>query len=202
MLKIAVLSSKRAPGLDALLAARGDTFDVSCVITAHQNTIDAPVPVITHPIRAPRRDYDRATLEIVRTFDADLILLLGYTYIVTDVLLAAFPGRILNIHDSDLRITRGDGERRYVGLHSTRDAIVAGETETRSTLHVVTEKLDGGPIIAVSRAYPVAPFIRDAVAASRTDIVRAYAYAQREWMMHDAWGELLVGTLGQLEAAA
>ena len=201
MLRAAVLCSRRAPGLDVLLANRGASYDVACVLATHQNTIDAHVPVITRPIFSPRRDYDAGTLEILRAFGADTVLLLGYTYIVTDVLLSAFPGRILNIHDSDLRLTRADGERRYIGLHSTRDAIRAGETETRSTLHVVTAKLDGGPIIAVSRAYPVAPFVHEAAAAGHLDIVKAYAYAQREWMMRDSWGEMLVQALAASEEA-
>ena len=199
MLNVAVLSSMRAPGLDALLANRGRGYDVSCVVTTHPNAIEADVPVITRSMFAPRREYDAGTAGIVSAFGADLVILLGYIYIVTDPLLSRF--RILNIHDSDLRITRADGERRYTGLRSTRDAILAGETETRSTLHVVTEKLDGGPILSVSRAYPVAPFVHEAAAAGHLDIVKAYAYAQREWMMRDCWGEMLVDTLTSMERA-
>lgn len=102
----------------------------------------------------------------------------------------------------DLTIKQPNGERRYTGLHSTRDAILAGEHETRSTLHVVTENVDGGPILSLSRAYPVAPFVHEAAAAGHTDIVKAYAYAQREWMMRDAWGEMAVRTLGLVEEVA
>ena len=32
-------------------------------------------------------------------------------------------------------------------------------------------------------------------------LVRAYAYAQREWMMRDSWGAMLVHTLSSLEEA-
>ena len=196
MLNVAVLCSRRAPGLDVLLAS---PVNVTCVVSTHANAIDANVPVITRPMFAPRREYDRGTVEILDAFGADLVVLLGYTYIVTDVLLSRFPA--LNLHDSDLRITRGNGERRYTGLHSTRDAILAGESETRSTLHVVTDKLDGGPIVSVSKPYPVAPFAREAAAAGHIDIVKAYAYAQREWMMRDSWGELLVKTLTTMQEA-
>ena len=201
MLKVAVLCSRRAPGLDVLLANRGTSYDVTCVVATHLNTIEADVPVVVRPMFAPRRAYDAGTLEILRAFGADVVVLLGYCYILSDVVLDEFPGRIFNIHDSDLRITRTDGERRYIGLHSTLDAIRAGEMETRSTLHVVTQKLDGGPIVAVSRAYPVAPFVREAAAAGHRDIVKAYAYAQREWMMRDAWGEMLVQALATAEEA-
>ncbi|HUP62855.1 MAG TPA: formyltransferase family protein [Thermoanaerobaculia bacterium] len=202
MLNIGVLCSRRAPGLDVLLAhgradvssaavgrtGRPPSFEIGCVIATHPGT-----PYLTRPVFSPRREYDAGTRDLLRAAGTDLVLLLGYTYIVTDTLLYEYP--ILNIHDSDLRITRPDGERRYTGLHSTRDAILAGEKETRSTLHVVTDKLDGGPIISVSRAYPVAPFVHDAAKAGYMDIVRAYAYAQREWMMRDSWGEMLVAAL-------
>ncbi len=172
MLNIGVLCSRRAPGLEALLAHSGRTFNVACVVTSHD--FEHPL-AIQHPIRAfrSRRDYDAATLHQLRAHNVDTVLLLGYCFIVTDVLLRAFPSAIYNIHDSDLAIRRADGERRYVGLHSTRDAILAGEKETRSTLHLVTEKLDGGPIVSLSRAFPVAPFVHQAAAAGHLDIVKA-----------------------------
>jgi len=179
MLKLGVLTSRpHAPGLDVVLAHH----EVACMVST--NT----------------RPDDAVTRDLFLAAGVDVVLLLGYIYIVREPLLSAFP--ILNIHDSDLRITRPNGERRYIGLRSTRDAILAGEKETRSTLHVVTEKLDGGPIVSVSRAYPVAPFVHDAAAAGHTDIVKAYAYAQREWMMRDSWGEMLVEALARKEVAA
>jgi folate-dependent phosphoribosylglycinamide formyltransferase PurN len=179
MLKLGILTSRQhAPGLDVV----GAHHDIVCTVS----TTTRPDDAVTH--------------DLFLAAGVDVVLLLGYRYIVRDPLLSAFP--ILNIHDSDLRITRPDGERRYIGLHSTRDAILAGEKETRSTLHVVTEKLDGGPIVSVSRAYPVAPFVHEAAIAGHIDIVKAYAYAQREWMMRDAWGEMLIAALARAEAAA
>jgi folate-dependent phosphoribosylglycinamide formyltransferase PurN len=194
MLKnIAVLCSKRAPGIEPLLP------HLTCVIATHENAVlPAGVPVMHHPIRAyeDRRTYDAMTAHVLRELGVDTVICLGYIYVLTDVMLNAFPNRIFNIHDSDLTIKREDGERRYIGLRSTRDAILAGEPETRSTLHLVTEKLDGGPILALSRAYPVAPFVHEAAAAGHMDIVKAYAYAQREWMMRDCWGKLALSVAG------
>jgi folate-dependent phosphoribosylglycinamide formyltransferase PurN len=191
---VAVLCSKRAPALEAVLPY------ATCVITTHAGAeIDAGnVPLFRHPIRrhSDRRAYDALTAHVLREMGVDTVLLLGYLYVLTDVMLSAFPQRIFNIHDSDLTVRGTDGERRYVGLHSTRDAILAGERETRSTLHLVTEKLDGGPILALSRAYPVAPFVHEAASAGHMDIVKAYAYAQREWMMRDAWPELARAAVG------
>lgn len=190
---LAVLCSKRAPALDAVLPY------ATCVITtdATAEIETGNVPLLRHPIHrhADRWTYDALTAHVLREMGIDTVLLLGYIYVLSDAMLSAFPERIFNIHDSDLTLRRPDGERRYVGLHSTRDAILAGERETRSTLHLVTEKLDGGPILAMSGAYPVAPFVHDAAAAGHLDIVKAYAYAQREWMMRDAWPELALAAV-------
>lgn len=212
-LRVAVLCSHRAPGLDALLhhPQRGSLYDIACVITTEPNLAardaieDSGAPVLVHPIRQfheecgtslrdldARRSFDAMTVHVLQQLDVNAVLLLGYLYVVTDVVLSAFPSRVFNIHDSDLSVTDARGERKYVGLHSTRDAIVAGERETRSTLHVVTPKLDGGPILLRTKPYPVAPFVHEAVLAGQTDIVKAYAYAQREWMMRDGWGEMAV----------
>lgn len=219
-LRVAVLCSQRAPGLDHLLhhEERGRTCEIACVITsepglASRDAIeDAGVPVLLHPIRRfhddcgsslhdleARRSYDAMTVHVLEQLNVDVVLLLGYLYVLTDVVLARYPGRIFNIHDSDLGLELPNGQRRFVGLHSTRDAILAGVTETRSTLHVVTARLDGGPIVLRSGPYPVAPFVHRAAAAGHFDIVKAYAYAQREWMMRDSWGRMAMRTLALMQ---
>ena len=70
-------------------------------------------------------------------------------------MLAAFPDRIVNLHDSDLSIKNVRGTPRYVGLRATRDAIVAGERETRATVHWVSEDVDAGPILLRSDPFVV-----------------------------------------------
>lgn len=219
-LRIAVLCSHRAPGLDALLhhPQRGKLFELACVLTSEpqldaRESIEATgAAVLMHPVRRfhaecgtplrdleTRRSYDALTVHVLQQLHVDAVLMLGYLYVATDVLIAAFPDRIFNIHDSDLDLVGADGQRKYAGLHATRDAISAGEPETRSSVHIVTPTVDGGPVLLRSRAYPVAPFAYQAALAGHTDIVRAYAYAQREFMMRDAWGEL---ALRAIEVAA
>ncbi len=222
-LRAAVLCSKRAPGLDELLhhPNRGKLYDVGCVVTTEPGFPDAArveasnVPLLVHPIRpffdsreasfchAPtRREFDAVTARALKQLGIDTVILLAYRYVLSEAMLEKFPNRILNLHDSDLTIDRPDGERKYVGLHATRDAIVAGEKETRSTVHFVTEKVDGGPVLIMSKRYPVAPFAHDAAAAGHHDVVNAYAYAHREWMMRDSWGPLVVRSLEYISAGA
>jgi phosphoribosylglycinamide formyltransferase 1 len=222
-LRVAVLCSKRAPALDELLhhPNRGKLYDVACVVTTENSFTGADriesagVPMLVHPFRsffdsrrapmrhAPtRREYDSVTAQVLKQLGVDTIVLLGYQYILSDAMLEAFPNRILNVHDADLTLTGADGDRRYVGLHSTRDAIAAGECETRSTVHYVTSKVDSGPVLLVSGSYPVAPFAQEAARAGHGDIVKAYAYAHREWMMRDGWGSLVTRSLEYIAAGA
>jgi folate-dependent phosphoribosylglycinamide formyltransferase PurN len=174
MLNVGVLCSKRAPGLPELRART----NVVCVLEREA------------PRRAAREAFDAETAAMLRAFHVDAVVCLGYLYVITAPLLAAFPDRILNVHDSDLP--------RFPGLHATRDAIYAGQRETRSSVHIVTPQLDLGPVLARSDAFPVAPFVHEAVARGEHDIVRAYAYAQREWMMRSTWGALAADALGRL----
>ena len=183
-LHVGVLTSDRARGLDGLLhhPFRGTLYDVDCILTRH-------------PPRdlALRASFDEETAELLWQSGVDTVLLLGYLWIATEPLLSAFPNRIFNVHD---------GLQRYPGLHATREAILAGESETYSIVHHVTPALDGGPVIARSRPLPVAPFVREAVMIGATDIVRAYAYAHREWMIRSTWSDLLVHALEEVAAGA
>lgn len=220
--RIAVLSSHRAPGLDILLRhpKRKKLFDIACVISSEaglqqrEMAESFEVPVYQRPIRDfhrargaklsdfdVRAEYDRETVDILRKHNIDTVVLLGYLYIVTQPMLDAFPRRIINVHDSDLSVPDVFGEPKYTGLRSTLDAILDGATETRSTVHVVEAKLDAGPVLLIGASYPVAPFAQKAALCGERDIVKAYAYAQREWMMRESWGHLVVRALEILAAA-
>lgn len=179
-LHVGVLTSKRAPALDALLhhPFRGSLYDVECVLTRHP-------PRDMHD----RRAYDRETAELLWQSGVDTVILLGYLWIATDALLSAFPSRVVNIHD---------GLSKYPGLHATRDAIMAGEPATFSIVHLVTPELDAGPLLMRSEPFPVAPFAREAALAGYDDVARAYAYAHREWMIRSSWGDLLVRALEEM----
>ena len=213
--RVAVLCSKRAPGIDQLLhhPQRNKLFEIACIVSTERHFADhdrleaAGVPVLLHPIESwkqmdVRREYDAITAEMLKALQVDAVVLLGYLYVLTDAMLAAFPDRILNVHDSDLTLLDVEGKRRYTGLHSTRDAIIHGEKETRSSVHIVTSQLDGGPLLFVSDPYPVSPMIEDAVRWGALDIVKAYAWAQREWMMRRSWGPMVVAELEKFACGA
>jgi phosphoribosylglycinamide formyltransferase-1 len=210
--RVAVLTTDRAPGLDTLLddPARGTGYQVVVgVVTdplaeAAGELARRAIPCAVHNLRAfcreqggrlgdleLRRRFDARMARFLRPYWPDLIVLVAYRHILTAPMLEAFPGRILNLHDADLAILGPDGRPRYRGLHATFDALAAGEPETRSSIHVVTPELDGGPLLLRSGPFPASPLVAEARRAGATRMLKAYAFAHREWMMRTAWGPLL-----------
>ncbi len=87
-----------------------------------------------------KADYEA---EIARRMDAlgvELVCLAGYMRILSDVMLDAYGGRIINIHPSLLPAFRG--------AHAVEQAVEYGVKVYGITVHYVTSELDGGRIIA------------------------------------------------------
>jgi phosphoribosylaminoimidazolecarboxamide formyltransferase/IMP cyclohydrolase len=78
---------------------------------------------------------------------ADVVVLAGFMRLVGPAVLAACPGRVLNVHPSLLPA--------FPGAHAVRDALAAGAVVTGVTVHLVDETLDGGPIV-LAEAVPIA----------------------------------------------
>ena len=218
LLRVAVLCSQRAPGLLHLLnfdRNRGRLFDVVCVVTS-EATYEEEVRVerrgVTSwpdPIRAfherrgarlrgnlaVRADFDRQTLELLEPHRPDLVLLDGYLYLVSRTLLDGYPGRILNLHFSDLTLRLPDGRPRFPGVRAVRDALLAGQPATCATVHLVNEVPDGGAPIVRSWNYPASPLVAHALERNDVDLVRAYADAHQRWMLQSASGPLLSAAL-------
>jgi len=88
-----------------------------------------------------KADYERVILQRLNDLGGvDLICLAGYMRIVSDVLLNAFEGRIINIHPSLLPSFRG--------AHAVEQAVAFGVKVYGITIHYVNSELDGGKIIA------------------------------------------------------
>lgn len=224
-LRVAVLCSRRAPGLLHLLEAepeRGRSFEIACVLTSETGFADQPavagrgLAVLTHPIRAfyesrsskvyrdfvTRGEYDQATVELLERYAPDVVLLDGYLYLLTTPMLETFRHRILNLHFSDLTIRRADHRPAYVGIHAVRDALADGQIETSATVHLVNDEPDGGAPVVRSWSYPVSPLVSRARSWSASDMVRAYAYAHQEWMIRGASGPLLSAALRLVSSRA
>ena len=211
-LRVALLTSSRAPGLGHLLDQdpdRGRLYQIVVGVVTDPEAEAAElerarIPRVVHDLRAfcrerggrvgdldLRRLFDGRTLRSLQSYRPDLVVLSGYLHILTAPMLEAFPNAILNVHDADLAILGPDGKPRYRGLRSTFEALAGGEPETRSSVHLVTPELDVGPLLVRSEGFPVHPLVTDARRWGAADVLKAYAYAQREWMMRASWGRLL-----------
>ncbi len=104
--------------------------------------------VIDHRKSASREDFDRAILAALVDRSVELVALAGFMRLLSPVMLEAFPGRIMNIHNSLLP--------SCPGIHGPKDAIEYGVKIAGCTVFFVTAGVDVGPVI-VQAAVPVLP---------------------------------------------
>jgi phosphoribosylglycinamide formyltransferase-1 len=93
-----------------------------------------------------RAEHDREIVAALEAKNVDLVCLAGYMRLLSPEFIAAYRGRILNIHPSLLPA--------FPGLEAQRQALEHGVKTSGCTVHFVDESLDGGPIIA-QRVVPV-----------------------------------------------
>ena len=87
-----------------------------------------------------RAEHDREVMAALHARHIDLVCLAGYMRVLSREFIAAYRGRILNIHPSLLPA--------FPGLDAQRQALEYGAESSGCTVHIVDETLDGGPIIA------------------------------------------------------
>ena len=95
-----------------------------------------------------RETYDRMVVAALDDARVDLVCLAGFMRLLSPYFVAAFRGRILNIHPSLLP--------SFPGLEAQRQALEYGVHFTGCTVHFVDENLDAGPIVAQA-IVPVEP---------------------------------------------
>jgi phosphoribosylglycinamide formyltransferase-1 len=86
-----------------------------------------------------REAYDKLVMAALEEKKVDLVCLAGYMRLLSPQFVAAFRGRILNIHPSLLPA--------FPGLESQRQALEHGAKFAGCTVHFVDENLDAGPIV-------------------------------------------------------
>lgn len=86
-----------------------------------------------------REAYDKLVVAALQEKKVDLVCLAGYMRLLSPQFVAAFRGRILNIHPSLLPA--------FPGLEAQRQALEHGAKVSGCTVHFVDEMLDAGPIV-------------------------------------------------------
>jgi formyltetrahydrofolate-dependent phosphoribosylglycinamide formyltransferase len=90
-----------------------------------------------------RAEFDAEVDAALRTHGVELVVLAGYMRLLSPEFVARWPERILNIHPSLLPL--------HKGLDTHRRALVAGDDYAGCSVHVVTEELDAGPVVAQTK---------------------------------------------------
>jgi phosphoribosylglycinamide formyltransferase-1 len=154
----AILISGRGSNMSALInAARGNACPAEIVLVL-SNRPDAAglrlareagiaASAIDHrPFRGDRAGHEAEINAALTEAGAELVCLAGYMRLLTPAFVTAWRGRMLNIHPSLLPA--------FPGLHTHARALTAGVKLHGCTVHLVTEQMDEGPILAQA-AVPV-----------------------------------------------
>ncbi len=88
---------------------------------------------------ASREAFDRELVQEIDAYAPDVVVLAGYMRILSPAFVAHYAGRLLNIHPSLLP--------KYPGLHTHLQVLDNGDEEHGTSVHFVTDELDGGPVI-------------------------------------------------------
>ncbi|GBO54405.1 phosphoribosylglycinamide formyltransferase [Pseudanabaena sp. lw0831] len=107
-----------------------------------------PAILVNHRDYKSRQSLDRAIIDILKQYHVDLVIMAGWMRIVTQVLIDAFPERILNIHPSLLP--------SFKGIHAIEQAFNYGVKVTGCTVHLLSLEVDSGKILKQA-AVPVLP---------------------------------------------
>lgn len=135
--------------IDSGLAVHAVILDRSC--RAAELAEDAGVPtveVVERESYGPEFDrvaYTHRVVDALKRQRIDVIAMAGFGTVLAAPIFEVYPGRILNTHPALLPA--------FKGWHAVRDALTAGVKVTGTTIHVATEEVDTGPILAQEAVY-------------------------------------------------
>lgn len=111
-------------------------------------------------------------------YQVDLIVLAGFMNKISDALLGAYPGKIINIHPALLPKHGGKG---MYGMHVHEAVVAAGEKESGITIHYINENYDEGDVIFQAKCEVLPTDTPDEVATK----VHALEYAHYPHVIED-----------------
>jgi len=152
---VGVLISGRGSNMESLVQAAAEPGFPAEIRVVVSNRPEAPGLAIARDlgvqaVAVDHRDFgrDRAAHEravdaVLRARGVRVVCLAGYMRLLTPWFVAAWEGRMLNIHPSLLPA--------LPGLDTHTRAIAAGMREHGCTVHLVTDVMDAGPVLAQAR---------------------------------------------------
>ena len=156
MIRLGVLGSTRGTDLEAILSAINNkklAAEVSVVISNRENAYiltraknhSVPSFFISHKDKS-REEFDRNVTTILKQYNVELVLLIGFMRILSAEFCQAWRDRVLNVHPSLLP--------KYAGgmdMNVHEEVLKNGDHETGCTIHFVTETVDDGPVLVQKR---------------------------------------------------
>jgi len=156
MIRLGVLGSTRGTDLEAILSAINNkklAAEVSVVISNRENAYiltraknhNVPSLFISHKNKS-REEFDKNVTTILKQYNVELVLLIGFMRILSAEFCQAWRDRVLNVHPSLLP--------KYAGgmdMNVHEEVLKNGDHETGCTIHFVTETVDGGPVLVQKR---------------------------------------------------
>ena len=156
MTRLGVLGSTRGTDLEAILSAINNkklAAEVSVVISNREKAYiltraknhKVPSFFISHKDKS-REEFDRNVTTILKQYNVELVLLIGFMRILSAEFCQAWRDRVLNVHPSLLP--------KYAGgmdMNVHEEVLKNGDHETGCTIHFVTETVDDGPILVQKR---------------------------------------------------
>ena len=156
MLKMAVMVSGGGTNLQAIIDAiesgKITNAEISVVISnnagayalkrAEKYGIEARC--ISPKQYESRQAFNEALLAALQSYQVDLVVLAGCLVVIPEIMVKAYPNRIINIHPALIPSFCGTG---YYGLKVHEAVLARGVKVTGATVHFVDEGTDTGPII-------------------------------------------------------
>ncbi len=175
MKSIVVLISGNGTNLQAIIDACDTSINGGKVTAVFSNKATAyglerakkagAAAVFVDPKAFETRDaFDADLMAQIDEYKPDLVILAGYMRILSNEFVRHYLGRMINIHPSLLP--------KYPGLNTYQRAIHAGDEEHGTSVHFVTEQLDGGPVILQAKV----PIFDEDTVETLTDRVQTQEY--------------------------
>ncbi|MDT8346068.1 MAG: phosphoribosylglycinamide formyltransferase [Thermohalobaculum sp.] len=142
---IDAMQAGRCAGVPAIVVSN----DPEAAGLAKAQARNVPAVAIDHrPFKGDRAAFDARVQAALTDAGVEVVACAGFMRIMTDGLIAAWAGRMLNIHPSLLPL--------FKGLHTHSRALEAGVAVHGCTVHEVTPDLDSGAILGQA-VVPVIP---------------------------------------------
>jgi len=150
MLSVVVLISGSGSNLRALLEACDNPLFPAKILAVgsdsaasgleHAEQFGVPSFVVEMGAFASKDLWAQRILDHIEFVKPDLVVLAGFMKVLPAGFVSKLSPNLINLHPSLLP--------NFPGAHAVRDALNAGATKTGSTIHIVDQGIDTGPVVS------------------------------------------------------